>query len=69
MGSKKAPAPAPAPQPTFTPVAQEPTKPIERTASNANARDRAEGNADQQNLLASQTDETTGKKAGIMSTY
>lgn len=68
MGSKSAPPPA-APQPTFTPVAQEPAKPIERAATNANARERADANPEA-NLLAAKPDEqAAGTKAGLMGTY
>lgn len=43
MGKKSSPAPA-APAPTFTQVEQKPTEPIQRAATNAEARDRAASN-------------------------
>jgi hypothetical protein len=61
MGSKKSPAPV-APQPTFTQVAEKPREPIERTASSAVARDRAEGNTSAELLAGAPSEDDPAKK-------
>jgi len=45
FGKKSSPAPTPAPQPTVTPIQQTAPEPINRAATNAEARDRVDKNA------------------------
>lgn len=63
---KKSSTPA-APQPTATPVEQRPMEPIQRAATNAEARDRVDKNANA-NLLASDATQDTmqGSQASLM---
>lgn len=59
----KSPAPAPQqPQPSVTPAPQQAAQPIQRTASNAEARDRAASNPSAA-LLAPSDEETTMQNA------
>lgn len=64
FGSKSS-APAAAPAPTFTQVEQKPAEPINRAATNAEARDRAASNASA-NLLSPTTTEEQQRAAALM---
>ena len=68
MGKSKSPAPQPVPQPTITPVQQKPVEPINRTATSAEARDRADQNKSADLLAASPEDEQAkaGAQASMM---
>jgi hypothetical protein len=48
----------PAPQPSFTPVTPPPVQPIERTAANPEARDRAASNKGAELLTPASQDQT-----------
>ncbi len=70
FGKKSSPAPTPAPAPVVTPIQQTPQEPINRAATNAEARDRVDKNG-AASLLATDMgqDTTTGAnlpKAGLM---
>ena len=67
MGKSKSPAPVEAPKPALTPIQQKPAEPIQRNATSAEARDRADKNASA-NLLTetSPIDETQANRASMM---
>lgn len=66
MGKKSSPPPE-APKPVFTPVEQKPAEPIQRTATNAEARDRADKNNSASLLTeASAIDEPQANRASMM---
>jgi hypothetical protein len=58
MGKSKSPAPMPAPQPSFQQVTPPPVQPIERTAANPEARDRAASNKSAELLGPAAEDQT-----------
>ena len=67
MGKSKSPAPTPQPVMQITPKEQTPAQPINRNASNAEARDRVASNASADLLsTGGATDEEARKQASLM---
>jgi hypothetical protein len=66
MGKSKSPAPTPAPQPVMTAVTPPPVQPIERTAANPVARDRAASNNSAELLTSAPEDTKTGMGGSSM---